>query len=234
MILKINGDATLTLYQLFPPREHHKRTNFLWSQTSIVFALINTSLFFQVCRLRASSFEQDSVAKLFLDIIPYGTFSIVGVALGFYFLDKHLNPDRHLFEPKVSEWQKLIFKNGTIESRAVFISRLIRIAYQQKKRKHFIWFQILDSTNKYSSEKNAKKRHKKVMEDLARKNVKIENKTICARIVKTSRYSELETWLPRYIITAANEGDAFSKQLSCYFPIKTRFFLKKKGRSIFI
>lgn len=218
----------------FPAIEQQNKSNLLWSQIGIVFALINTFLFFQKCGLRASSFEPDTTAKLFLDIVPYGTFSVVGVVIGGYLLDRHFNPDRHFFEPKVSEWQKLLFKNGTIESRAVCIAKLTMIAFQQKKRKHFIWFQILASANKFSYEPNPKKRYKMVMDDLARKEVKIDNKTICARIVKTSRYSELETWLPRYIMSAAEEGDTFSKELSCYFPIKTRFFLKKNAKGILI
>ena len=217
----------MILSQYFSSDDYGDRSNLLCSVICITISLVITLLFLQVCALRSSSLEPDSTAKVFLDVIPYLSFSLAVVFAGYYFLEKYFNPDKQLFEPKVTNWQMLVLKFGTTESRSNLIQYLAQIAFHKEKSKHVLWFQILLSTNKHGAEINSNLRHKKVLDDLEKKEVKIRSQLVCKRIAQTMRYSELEAWLPSYILQAADQGDLLAKQIAKCLPIKTRFFWKK-------
>lgn len=80
-------------------------------------ALICSVLFLRVCLLQAATPHTDSVAKVFFDVIPYGSFAIFGILAGYYCSEKHFNPDRYFLEPKHSNWQLLFISAGTVQSR---------------------------------------------------------------------------------------------------------------------
>jgi len=188
------------------------------------FALLCTASFVRLCLLQAALPEHDSISKISFDVFFYGSLIISGIFGGYYFHDRHLNPDRHLIKPKHSSWQALFLSAGTDQSRELLVNKFLQLS---SKRQHRFWFEVLLSTTQYLYIMDKEERSRIVCNDLECKGVKIRSVETFKRISKTLRYQELEAKLPHYILLAADSGDELAKDLRRYLPMKTRFFWKK-------
>lgn len=219
----------LRAHQNITADEFGNDSNLIWMIAGYVSAVVSTCLLWQLCGLRYVSLFGDSLLKVIFDVSALGTFSAIGIYVGYYHSEKYFNPDKHLIEPQTSEWQILFLKLGTQKSREDLARKFLATS---QKRSHRFWFEVLLSTTENIALNDDLARCDLVQTDLTNKEVKVVSREALKRISKTLRYQELEKWLPTYVLQAADEGNGLAKEFRRYLPMKTRFFQKKTAVSI--
>ena len=222
----------MNLFHIRKPNALGNRSNLSWMIICYLCSVVFTFQFWRVSALQNASPFNDSIMMMLIDVIPFGLLSIITLICGYFFSEKIFNPDKHIFEPHTSQWQKLFLESGDRHSRHQLIISFMSLS--QRRSLHFNWFDILFYTNKFCYITDDEARFRRVYAEYEKRENIIIRKPMCKRIAKTLRYSELEAWLPHYILLAADKGDPLAKQLSKYLPIKTRFFWKKNTLSVSI
>ena len=183
------GENRLNLFHANTSNPLGEQSNLSWMIICYLWSIIFAFQFCRVSALQNNSPFNDSIMMLLIDLIPFAVLSIISLICGYYFSEKFFNPEKQIFEPRTSQWQKLILESGDKHSRHKLI--ILFMSMSQQKSLHFNWFDILFYTNQFSHISDDETRFRKVYAEYKKRDNIIIRKPMCKRISKTLRYSEL-------------------------------------------
>ena len=122
----------MNLFHTRKPYELGDSSNLGWMIVCYFSAVVFTFQFWRVSNLQNASPFNDSIVKVLIDVIPFGTLSIISLLCGYYFSEKLFNPEKQIFEPRTSHWQKLLLESGDIYSRRKLIVSLMSLSQQRR------------------------------------------------------------------------------------------------------